>query len=321
MSASSGELARAGAAVRLEEGVPGGGLPGVGPGGGADGAASTPTRRSVWRRFLGEPVAAAAFVILAVVVLVALSAPWLGLPDPVRGSLMDRLKPPLSPGHLLGTDEFGRDLLSRVVWGGRVSLGVGFAAVGIAVTIGVTLGLVSGYLGGRFDFWVQRGIDILMAFPYILLALMIVAILGPGLMNTMLAISIAGVPYYVRIARSSALSLRKREFVEAAEAAGASAARVLLRHVLVNSLSPIVVAATLDVGWMIMAAAGMSFLGLGAQPPQAEWGVMLSNGRQFLRVAPWVSLVPGTMIFVVVLVLNLLGDRLRDLLDPRMLGR
>jgi peptide/nickel transport system permease protein len=278
-------------------------------------------RRSFWRAFLGEPVAAVAFVVLALIVLGALLAPYLGLPDPVRGSLVDRLQPPLTPGHALGTDEFGRDLLSRVLWGGRVSLGVGFAAVGIAVAIGVTLGLVSGYLGGRFDFWVQRGIDMLMAFPYILLALMIVAILGPGLMNTMLAIAIAGVPYYVRVARGSALSLRKREFVEAAEAAGASSARILLRHVLANSLSPIVVAATLDVGWMIMAAAGMSFLGLGAQPPQAEWGVMLSNGRQFLRVAPWVSLVPGTMIFLIVLVLNLLGDRLRDLLDPRMVGR
>ncbi len=305
-----------------------GGPHGVGPGAGlADPAAqleaplAMPGRRGFWRAFLGEPVAAIAFVVLAVIALAALLAPWLGLPDPVRGSLVDRLQPPLTPGHPLGTDEFGRDLLSRVAWGGRVSLGIGFAAVGIAVAIGVTLGLVSGYVGGRFDFWTMRFIDMLMAFPYILLALMIVAILGPGLMNTMLAISIAGVPYYVRIARSSALSLRKREFVEAAEAAGASSARILLRHVLTNSLSPIVVAATLDVGWMIMAAAGMSFLGLGAQPPQAEWGVMLSNGRQFLRVAPWVSLVPGTMIFLVVLVLNLLGDRLRDLLDPRMVGR
>lgn len=278
-------------------------------------------RRSFWRAFLGEPVAAVSFVVFAVFVLAALLAPWLGLPDPVRGSLVDRLEPPLTPGFPLGTDEFGRDLLSRVVWGARISLGVGFAAVGIAVLLGVSLGLVSGYLGGRFDFWVQRLVDMLMAFPYILLALMIVAILGPGLTNTMLAISIAGVPYYVRIARSSALALRKREFVEAAEAAGASSFRILLRHVLANSLSPIVVAATLDVGWMIMAAAGMSFLGLGAQPPLAEWGVMLSNGRQFLRVAPWVSLVPGTMIFLVVLVLNLLGDRLRDLLDPRMVGR
>jgi peptide/nickel transport system permease protein len=283
--------------------------------------ASGPRRRGLWRALLGEPVAAIAFVVLAAIVLLAALAPYLGLPDPVRGSLVDRLQPPLTAGHPLGTDEFGRDILSRVVWGARISLGVGFAAVGIAVLVGVTLGVVSGFVAGPFDFWTQRLVDILMAFPYILLALMIVAILGPGLMNTMLAIAIAGVPYYVRIARASALALRKREFVEAAEAAGASAPRILVRHVLANSLSPIVVAATLDVGFMIMAAAGMSFLGLGAQPPQSEWGVMLSNGRQFLRVAPWVSLVPGAMIFIVVLVLNLLGDRLRDLLDPRMVGR
>jgi peptide/nickel transport system permease protein len=278
-------------------------------------------KRSFWRAFLGEPVALVSFLILAVIILAALLAPWLGLPDPVRGSLIDRLKPPLSPGHLLGTDEFGRDLLSRVVWGARVSLGVGFGAVGVAALLGVTLGLISGYLAGRFDFWVQRLVDLLMAFPYILLALMIVAILGPGLTNTMLAIAIAGVPYYVRIARGSALSVRKLEYVEAARASGARSHWILLRHVLVNSLSPILVAATLDVGYMIMAAAGMSFLGLGAQPPLAEWGVMLSNGRQFLRVAPWVSVVPGVMIFLVVLTLNLLGDRLRDLIDPRMTGR
>lgn len=278
-------------------------------------------KRGFWSSFLGEPVAAAAFAVMALIILAALLAPWLGLPDPVRGSLVDRLKPPLTPGHLLGTDEFGRDLLSRVIWGARISLGVGFLAVAIAAVAGVTLGLVSGYIGRQFDFWTQRFIDLLLAFPYILLALMIVAILGPGLLNTMLAIAIAGIPYYVRIARGSALALREREFVEAAEAAGASTAWILVRHVLANSLSPIVVAATLDVGFMIMAAAGMSFLGLGAQPPLAEWGVMLSNGRQFLRVAPWVSLVPGAMVFLVVLALNLLGDRVRDLLDPRMVGR
>ncbi len=285
--------------------------------------AETPAgkRRSFWRVFLREPVAAVAFGVLALIVLAALLAPWLGLPDPTRGSLVDRLKPPLTPGYPLGTDEFGRDLLSRVVWGARVSLGVGFLAVAIAAAAGVALGLVSGYLGGRFDFWAQRFIDLLLAFPYILLALMVVAILGPGLLNTMLAIAIAGIPYYVRIARASALALREREFVEAAEAAGASTGWILVKHVLSNSLSPILVAATLDVGFMIMAAAGMSFLGLGAQPPLAEWGVMLSNGRQYLRVAPWVSLVPGAMIFLVVLALNLLGDRVRDLLDPRMVGR
>lgn len=287
----------------------------------ADAAPQTSRRPSFWRLFLREPVTLVAFLVLLAVVLSALLAPYLSLPNPAEGSLIDRLKPPGTAGHILGTDELGRDMLSRLVWGGRVSLVVGFAAVGFAALIGVSLGILSGYLAGRFDFWVQRLIDVLMAFPYILLALIVVAILGPGLVNTMFAISIAGIPYYVRIARGSALSLRESEFVTAAQAAGAPTWRILVRHVLSNSLSPIVVAATLDVGFMIMAAAGMSFLGLGAQPPTSEWGVMLSDGRQYLRVAPWVSLLPGLMIFLVVLTLNLLGDRLRDMLDPRAFGR
>lgn len=278
-------------------------------------------RPSFWQLFLREPVTLIASILLLAIIFGALFAPYLGLPNPAEGSLIDRLQPPGTFGHVLGTDELGRDMLSRLVWGGRVSLVVGFAAVGFAALLGVTLGILSGYLAGRFDFWVQRLIDVLMAFPYILLALIVVAILGPGLVNTMFAISIAGIPYYVRIARGSALSLRESEFVTAAQAAGAPTWRILVRHVLSNSLSPIVVAATLDVGFMIMAAAGMSFLGLGAQPPTSEWGVMLSDGRQYLRVAPWVSLLPGFMIFLVVLTLNLLGDRLRDMLDPRTLGR
>ncbi len=287
----------------------------------ADNAPHTSRRPSFWQLFLREPVTLIAFILLLAVIFSALLAPYLGLPNPAEGSLIDRLQPPGTSGHLLGTDELGRDILSRLVWGGRISLVVGFAAVGFAALLGVTLGILSGYLAGRFDFWVQRLIDVLMAFPYILLALIVVAILGPGLVNTMFAISIAGIPYYVRIARGSALSLRESEFVTAAQAAGAPTWRILVRHVLSNSLSPIVVAATLDVGFMIMAAAGMSFLGLGAQPPTSEWGVMLSDGRQYLRVAPWVSLLPGFMIFLVVLTLNLLGDRLRDMLDPRTFGR
>lgn len=287
----------------------------------ADNALHTSRRLSFWQLFLREPVTLIAFILLLAVIFSALLAPYLGLPNPAEGSLIDRLQPPGTSGHLLGTDELGRDMLSRLVWGGRISLVVGFAAVGFAALLGVTLGILSGYLAGRFDFWVQRLVDVLMAFPYILLALIVVAILGPGLVNTMFAISIAGIPYYVRIARGSALSLRESEFVTAAQAAGAPTWRILVRHVLSNSLSPIVVAATLDVGFMIMAAAGMSFLGLGAQPPTSEWGVMLSDGRQYLRVAPWVSLLPGFMIFLVVLTLNLLGDRLRDMLDPRTFGR
>lgn len=287
----------------------------------AEATPQTLDRPPFFVRFLREPVTLIALVVLLAIVGSALLAPYLHLPNPAEGSLIDRLRPPGTPGHILGTDELGRDMLSRLVWGGRVSLIVGFAAVSFAALIGVTLGLISGYLAGRFDFWAQRFIDVLMAFPYILLALIVVAILGPGLVNTMFAISIAGIPYYVRIARGSALSLRESEFVKASQAAGAPTRRILLRHVLSNSLSPIVVAATLDVGFMIMAAAGMSFLGLGAQPPTSEWGVMLSDGRQYLRVAPWVSLLPGLIIFLVVLTLNLLGDRLRDLLDPRMMGR
>lgn len=238
----------------------------------ANNAPYTSRRPSFWQLFLREPVTLIAFILLLTVIFSALLAPYLGLPNPAEGSLIDRLQPPGTSGHLLGTDELGRDMLSRLVWGGRISLVVGFAAVGFAALLGVTLGILSGYLAGRFDFWVQRLIDVLMAFPYILLALIVVAILGPGLVNTMFAISIAGIPYYVRIARGSALSLRESEFVKASQAAGAPTWRILVRHVLSNSLSPIVVAATLDVGFMIMAAAGMSFLGLGAQPPPPSGG-------------------------------------------------
>lgn len=269
------------------------------------------------RRLFGDPIVFMAALLLLAIVLGALLAPYLNLPDPLEGNLLKRLQPPGTPGHPLGTDEFGRDMLSRLLWGGRMSLMVGFGAVALSMTVGVTLGLLSGYIGGTFDLALMRLVDIIMAFPYILLALAIVAILGPGLGNAMLAIAIAGIPYYLRIARGSALTLKNQEFVQAAQALGAPGVWILFRHVLPNSLSPLIVAATLDVGWMIMAAAGMSFLGLGAQPPTAEWGVMLSNGRQYLRNAAWVSVLPGLMIFFVVLALNIVGDRLRDLLDPR----
>lgn len=283
-------------------------------------AAAGRRRRSTLRRFLGEPVAFASFAFLAAVVLAALLAPWLGLPDPVRGSLVDRLKPPLTPGHPLGTDEFGRDMLSRVVWGARVSLGVGFGAVGLAVAVGVTLGLLSGYLAGAFDFWVQRLVDQLMAFPYVLLALLVVAILGPGLTNTMLAIAIAGVPYYVRIARGSALSLREREFVEAGRAMGAGTRRMMFRHMLPNAVAPLVVAATLGVASAILTESALSFLGLGVQPPLPSWGNMLTDALTWrvLALKPWLWIPPGIMIFAAVMAINLVGDGLRDALDPRL---
>jgi len=255
-------------------------------------------------------------VFLLVLALITVLAPVLAPQDPIKINLEERLAPPGTSGYPLGADDLGRDILSRLIWGGRISLLVGFGAVLVAMTFGVLLGLIAGYFGGWSDSLIMRGIDILMAFPAILLAIAIIASLGPGLRNAMLAIAIVGIPYYARIVRGSVLSLREQDFVTAARSIGVSSYRILMRHVLPNCLGPLIVAATLDVGWMIMAAAGLSFLGLGAQPPTAEWGVMLSQGRQFVRHAPWVSILPGAAIFLVVLALNLFGDGLRDALDP-----
>jgi peptide/nickel transport system permease protein len=257
-------------------------------------------------------------VFLAVMIAVSILAPVLAPCDPYQTDLNIRLLPPGSPGHLLGTDHVGRDMLSRLLYGGRISLLVGLAAVAMAMACGVPLGLAAGYYRGWLDALSMRGMDILMAFPSILLAIAIIAAFGPGLFKAMIAVAVVGIPYYARIVRSAALSVREREFVEAARSAGAGTMRILLRHVFANCLAPLLVAATLDVGWMITAAAGLSFLGLGAQPPTAEWGVMLAEGRAFIRTAPHLSVLPGLAIFLVVLALNLVGDGLRDALDPRL---
>jgi peptide/nickel transport system permease protein len=259
-----------------------------------------------------------AAIFLLVVAMVSLFAPALAPRDPIAVDLAQRLLPPGSPGYLLGTDQLGRDILSRLIWGGRISLLIGFSAVLVAMVLGVLIGLLAGYSGGRLDSVTMRFVDVLMAFPAILLAITIVASLGPGLRNSMLAVSIVGIPFYVRIVRGSVLSLREQEFIHAARLIGAKNSRIILRHILPNTLAPLIVASTLDVGFFIMAAAGLSFLGLGAQPPTAEWGVMLSEGRQFIRNAPHLSILPGTAIFLVVLALNFLGDGLRDALDPRL---
>jgi peptide/nickel transport system permease protein len=277
----------------------------------------TPTT-DVLRRLRRDHAALVGASFLLLVIVLSLLAPVLAIKDPDATNLTQRLLPPGSPGYLLGSDELGRDLFSRLMWGGRVSLTVGFSAVLVAMAAGVVVGLVAGYFGGWIDPLIMRLIDILMAFPSLLLAIAVVASLGPGLGNAMLAVSIVGIPYYARIVRGSVLTLRNQEFVQAARVVGASHGRIILRHILANSLAPLVVAATLDVGWMIMAAAGLSFLGLGAQPPTAEWGVMLSSGRQYIRNALHLSVAPGLMIFLVVLALNFLGDGLRDALDPRL---
>jgi peptide/nickel transport system permease protein len=255
------------------------------------------------------------------VVAAALLAPWLPLADPDAVDTPHRLRPPLSAGHALGTDEFGRDLLARLVWGARVSLTAGVASAAAAMILGVTLGVLGGFYTGWIETVIMRLTDILMAFPYVLLAIAIVAGLGPGLRNAMIAIAIVGFPLYTRLVRGVVLSLRERDFVEAARALGASDRVILARHVLPHLLSPVIVAFSLDVGAKILATAGLSFLGLGTQPPTADWGSMLATGRQFVILSPHVVLLPGLAIFVIVLALNLVGDALRDVLDPRAAGR
>lgn len=277
----------------------------------------SPTREAL-RRLRRDRMAVGGVILLLLVALVSILAPVLAPHDPIETNLAQRLAPIGTSGYLLGADELGRDILSRLIWGGRISLLIGFSAVMVAMMLGVMVGLLAGYFGGWVDTLVMRLIDILMAFPAILLAITIVASLGPGLRNAMLAVAIVGIPYYARIVRGNVLSLREQEFIQAARVIGAPNVRIILRHVFPNTLAPLIVAATLDVGWFIMAAAGLSFLGLGAQPPMAEWGVMLSTGRQFIRNAPHLSILPGTAIFLVVLALNFLGDGLRDALDPRL---
>jgi peptide/nickel transport system permease protein len=277
------------------------------------GVRDAPLRRAAGRNRL----AVAAALVLAGAVAAAALAPALPLLDPDAVDTANRLKPPLTPGHPLGTDEFGRDLLSRLVWGARVSLLAGVGTAGLAMVVGVLLGVLGGYYTGWVETLIMRGTDILMAFPYILLAIAIVAGLGPGLRNAMIAIAIVGFPFYTRLVRGIVLSVREREFVEAARALGSPDRVILVRHVLPHLVSPVVVALSLDVGAKILATAGLSFLGLGTQPPTADWGSMLATGRQFVILRPHVVLLPGLAIFAVVLALNLVGDALRDLLDPR----
>ena len=258
----------------------------------------------------------AALGLMAALGLAAL-APWLPLLDPDTVDTVRRLQPPLTPGHLLGTDEFGRDLLARLVWGARVSLLAGVGTAVAAMVIGVGLGVLGGFYSGWIETVVMRLTDILMAFPYVLLAIALVAGLGPGLRNAMIAIAIVGFPFYTRLVRGVVLSLREREFVEAARALGAGDAVILGRHVLPHLVSPVIVAFSLDVGAKILITAGLSFLGLGTQPPTADWGSMLATGRQFVILSPHVALLPGLAIFLIVLALNVVGDALRDVLDPR----
>jgi peptide/nickel transport system permease protein len=252
----------------------------------------------------------------------ALLAPWVSPYDPLAQDLDRRLQPP-SQAHPLGTDDFGRDILSRVMYGARISLTVGFLSIGIAVAGGLVLGLVAGfYTTGRcgrlIDHAIMRTSDILLAFPAVLLAIAIVTAFGPGLRNAMLAIAIIYLPRFIRIVRASVLVERAQSYIEAGQALGVSHPRLLFRHLLPNVMSPVIVQATLGLAEAIIEAAALSFLGLGATPPTPEWGAMLSEGRSYLRLAPWVTFFPGMAIFLIVVSFNLLGDGLRDVLDPRL---
>nr|WP_085506708.1 nickel transporter permease [Thalassobacillus devorans] len=256
-------------------------------------------------------------VIITLLIVVAIFAPQIATHSPTDQSIIDRYQSPSSE-HLLGTDELGRDIFSRIVYGSRITIQIGVITVGISMIVGVFLGAVAGFFGRWVDQIIMRLIDIMMAFPSILLAIALVAVLGKSLTNAMIAVGIVGVPHFARIVRSTVLSVKETEYIEASRVIGAKNGRILFSHVLPNCLAPIIVQATLTIGTAILDAAGLSFLGLGAQPPLPEWGAMLSDGRSALQTAPWVVMFPGFAILLVVLGFNLLGDGLRDALDPRL---
>ena len=273
-------------------------------------------RRPSFRAVFGLTVL---LIMSGAAVLAPQIAPW----DPARQMLMKRLRPPAWEArglreHPLGTDHLGRDILSRIVYGGRISLGVGLSAVTLSALIGVSLGLLAGFHGGRTDAVVMRVADVFLAIPYILLAMGVVFALGPSLLNVILGMAVTRWVQFARIVRADVLSIREREFVSGARARGNRSLRLLLRHVLPNALTPIIVVATLELAFMIIYESALSFLGLGVQPPTPTWGWMLADGRNYLATAWWLATFPGLAIMLTVLAVNLLGDWLRDTLDPRL---
>jgi peptide/nickel transport system permease protein len=282
--------------------------------------------RSPWRdarrRLFQNKLAIVGMVIIGSVVLIALLAPVLAQQDPNENGVFrafprDRKMPP-SLEHPMGTDDLGRDMLSLIIYGARVSIQVGIFAVGFAIIVGATLGAIAGHAGGVLDNVIMRVMDILLAFPSILLALTIVVVTGPGLFNAMIAVGIVAIPTFARITRATVLGESGRDYVLAARAVGVGSNRILVRHIVPNTLSPIIVTASLAIATAILDAAGLGFLGLGAQPPTPEWGLLLSRNKSHIFTSPWMVLFPGIAIMFLVLGFNLLGDGLRDALDPRL---
>lgn len=275
-----------------------------------------------WRRFSANPLAVLGLAILVLLILVALFADLLAPHSPIAGDLSaTRLLPPGSPGFLLGTDDQGRDILSRLIYGSRLTLLVIILVAIIAAPIGLLVGAVAGYAGGWVDAMLMRITDIFLAFPKLVLALAFVAAMGPGIENAILAIAITSWPPYARIARAETLAVRHADYISAVRLMGASPFRIVLRHVMPMCLSSLIVRVTLDMAGIILTAAGLGFLGLGAQPPLPEWGAMIASGRRFILDQWWVATMPGVAILLVSLAFNLLGDGLRDALDPREAGQ
>lgn len=273
-------------------------------------------RREFWGRFRRHRGAVVGLVVLATFLLLALAAPVVTPYDPQQTSLGEALRDP-SLAHPLGTDHLGRDILARIVYGGRYSLLIGFAAVGMGLVIGVPLGVISGFYGGWVDLTIQRVIDVLLSFPGFLLALSLVAVLGVGLENVIFSVGLGVVPAFVRLVRAGTLAIRRTSYVDAARGLGGDDRGIIWRHVLPNALPPVVVQATLGLGATLLTAAGLGFLGLGVQQPTPEWGSMLGEGRQYIFSNPNVATFPGVAIFLTVLGFNLAGDGVRDALDPR----
>jgi peptide/nickel transport system permease protein len=279
-------------------------------------ATTATLRRPAWRR---SPLTVAGLALIAILALIAMLAPLIAPADPLKQVLSTRLKPP-SGEHWLGTDQLGRDVLSRMIYGAHISLMIGIVVVGLAASVGTFVGLVAGYVGGWLDEGLMRLTDVFFAFPALILAMAISGALGPSLTNAMIAIAVVSWPVYARLVRAQVLSLREREYVEAARSLGASAPRIVWQHILPNTLAPLLVQASFDMGSAILSAAGLSFIGFGTQPPTAEWGVMISEGRNYIATHSWLSLFPGLAILLTVAAFNLIGDGLRDALDPRLRG-
>jgi peptide/nickel transport system permease protein len=272
---------------------------------------------TVGRRLLRDPVSVGCALVILTIALAAIFAPYLGLADPYQGSMIRRLRPIGTPGYPLGTDELGRDMVARLIYGGRLSLFIGLTPVALAFLIGTTLGVIAGYVGGLVNQAIMRTVDVFYAFPSVLLAIAISGALGAGILNSLVSLTIVFIPPIVRVAESVTTSVRNLDFVDAARASGAGALTIMRVHVLGNVLGPIFVYATSLISVCMILAAGLSFLGLGTKPPEPEWGLMLNTLRTAIYVNPWVAALPGAMIFIVSICFNLLSDGMRSAMDVR----